>query len=785
MRPLRPQGGRQRRDLACPPTRVPFFPGRGHPLVAPPVRIFYSSRVRAAACFWQHMGASRQVMSWVRHGVKFDWQQGPPRPFARPPRMVAEQDLDFCLLKLEEGVRTGAHGLLRPGDSKWLAPAHVVTAAEKQRLVIDYRQLNDACKQATCRYESIDDLVKLVTPSSWLLSCDLTAAYHHCRIAPAHRKYAGFHLALPLCARDSRPIPLQHGGYFVFACDLRSHPAAWNPTGLAAQAPCLAASLAPSAPHALACPCGAGCAPLYQVVELCSFALSFGARASPLVFTKHMRALVKFLRQHAIAVVIYLDDLAFVVEGSRAAALRARDFVDRTLQQAGLTRHPTKGQFGEPSQVLHDHLGYEVNLPCNLLRVPERRCAKIRSLALALLREARRHQRLVPTQLLQQFTGTACSTSRAVRCARFHLRSLYDCTHLACAHSRLSRPALHDLQFWADFTFECADNGVPIWASATSRALYTDASGSVGWGGVLPPEAEQRRLCLAFDQQPHLDAGQLHEVAGLPCPLHLLQTSQQCSAAWDAELLPLHINFKELRAVHNALRYWRADLRGHRVLLFVDNMTVMHLLRSGSSRSPLLMAELRQVWALLRAERIDLQVVHIATGLNPADRPSRRWHRDAWTFREGCRRQLRAIAPRPFSLDPFGTAQASPMAPSSCVLHTGGQGMAVDGFSVSWKRQSLFLNPPWSALGRVLLKIQEDRAQGVLVIPVWPSQAWWPLALRLRARWVYLPPPRACVLPLHGGPVEPFAHFTTRMVALVFDATRGWRAGTRTSPMPS
>ena len=65
-----------------------------------------------------------------------------------------------------------------------------------------------------------------------------------------------------------------------------------------------------------------------------------------------MRALVKFLRQHAIFVVIYLDDLAFVVEGSRAAALRARDFVERTLQQVGLARHPTKGQFAEPCQVL-------------------------------------------------------------------------------------------------------------------------------------------------------------------------------------------------------------------------------------------------------------------------------------------------------------------------------------------------------------------------------------------------------------------------------------------------
>ena len=67
------------------------------------------------------------------------------------------------------------------------------------------------------------------------------------------------------------------------------------------------------------------------MVELCAYALNFGEPASPLVFNKHMRARVKYLRQHAIGVVIYLDDLAFVIEGSQAAALHARDFVEKTL----------------------------------------------------------------------------------------------------------------------------------------------------------------------------------------------------------------------------------------------------------------------------------------------------------------------------------------------------------------------------------------------------------------------------------------------------------------------
>jgi hypothetical protein len=61
-----------------------------------------------------------------------------------------------------------------------------------------------------------------------------------------------------------------------------------------------------------------------------------------------MRALVKYLRQHAIGVVIYLDDLGFVVQGSQTATLHARGFVDKNFCRAGLQRHPSKGQFDMP-----------------------------------------------------------------------------------------------------------------------------------------------------------------------------------------------------------------------------------------------------------------------------------------------------------------------------------------------------------------------------------------------------------------------------------------------------
>jgi len=213
------------------------------------------------------------------------------------------------------------------------------------------------------------------------------------------------------------------------------------------------------------------------------------------------------------------------------------------------------------------------------------------------------------------------------------------------------------------------------------------------------------------------------------------------------------------------------------VLLFCDNTTVVQLLRKGTSRSALLMAELRQVWALLHTLRVDLVPVYIASGDNPADFPSRHSMSAEWTFRPGLRQQLHQLSPRAYTLDPFAT-RATAMARTFCSLQAEAPCTANDGMCVSWRQQQLFLNPPWDIIPKVLLKIVEDGASGVLIVPRWPSQAWWPLLLRLRARWVHLPPPRHCVLPLTRHKVDPFAHDTTRLMALVFDASSGWKRGT-------
>ena len=777
MKGLRPRGGKAWRKLSPRPCRVPFFPGRGTARAAPDVKIFYTSRVRAAFPFWRRdLSAPKYILRWIRHGVKFQWIQGrPPLPFSRAPKMVEAPDIDFVISKIQDGIKTGAHGPIPPGQAKWLAPAHVVLTAGKRRLVVNHRDLNDSCEAASCKYENIDDLVGLLSPKSYLLSADLVAAYHHVPVATAHQRYTGFHFALPARTAAGKRVPLQPGGYWVYPSqlapsELASARAACRKSGANVAFPAGIAHSQFRAPgRQINFQSGTlEEEPIYQVVQLQALALDFGARASPLTFTKFMKSIGSYLRRQRIGTVIYIDDLAFIVEGYEEA-LRARTVIEDTLQRAGLEKHATKGQW-QPSQVLNDHLGYEVNVPANALRIPERRCATIRRLAVALRCEAKRGQRFVPTRLLQQFTGTAQSTSKAVPRCQFHLRALYDCTALARERSKLTRQALHDLDFWAQFHYNSSDNGIPLWRPASTRVLYTDASGKTGWGGVIPDESLASALCAAHAKNPHMDARELHEMAQVSEPQDLWKRAQTAQGTWDVETQDTHVNFKELRAVAKSVRVWQDYLRGHQVLLFCDNTTTVQLLRKGVSRSPLLMAEVRQLWQLLIVANIKLVPVYIKSELNPADAPSRFsiTRRAEWTFTAGARHRLIKLAPSTFTLDPFASAETG-MADKRCSLLST---PPTDGFAQPWKGEYIFLNPPWRDLDRVLRKIRQEQAAGVLVLPWWPTRPWWSAALQLRARWVCLPPPHACVKPLVTGTVEPFANRAVRLWALVFDGTR-------------
>ena len=85
--------------------------------------------------------------------------------------------------------------------------------------------------------------------------------------------------------------------------------------------------------------------------------------------------------------------------------------------------------------------------------------------------------------------------------------------------------------------------------------------------------------------------------------------------------------------------------------------------------------------------------------------------------------------------------------------------MAINAFSISWKPYVFYAFPPFSIIPKVLQKIQEEEATGLLVVPCWPTQPWWPLVMRLlvqeplvlprKKHTLFLPQQPDLVHPLH------------------------------------
>ena len=57
--------------------------------------------------------------------------------------------------------------------------------------------------------------------------------------------------------------------------------------------------------------------------------------------------------------------------------------------------------------------------------------------------------------------------------------------------------------------------------------------------------------------------------------------------------------------------------------------------------------------------------------------------------------------------------------------------IAVDAFTVSWHSLDFWCFPPVCIIPRVLQKIREDAATGLLLLPLWPTQPWFPVKMQL------------------------------------------------------
>jgi hypothetical protein len=139
----------------------------------------------------------------------------------------------------------------------------------------------------------------------------------------------------------------------------------------------------------------------------------------------------------------------------------------------------------------------------------------------------------------------------AVPLARFYLREVFNAQEQYKPRSFLSQTVVDNLLFWRNFSSKSPENLQELWPDQPSTALYTDASGTTGWGSVLEP------------------------------PLEVTRSS---SGWWSSQEVLEMIALKELKACRHGLHRNVEALRGRTVKFYQDNQTVCGVLCKMSSK---------------------------------------------------------------------------------------------------------------------------------------------------------------------------------------------------------
>ena len=181
-----------------------------------------------------------------------------------------------------------------------------------------------------------------------------------------------------------------------------------------------------------------------------------------------------------------------------------------------------------------------------------------------------------------------------------------------------------------------------------------------------------------------------------------------------------------------ALQSFAREKANIHVTLMMDNTTAVTCVsKMGTSHSVQCNAVTKEIWQLGIKRNIWLSAAYIPGKTNiEADEESRRENQDTeWLLNPDILSDaLDRLDVKP-EIDLFAS-RLNRQFPRYVSYKPDLDAEAVNAFTMSWSDVTFCAFPPFCIIPSVLQKIIKDRARGILVVPDWPSQPWYPILAR-------------------------------------------------------
>lgn len=420
--------------------------------------------------------------------------------------------------------------------------------------------------------------------------------------------------------------------------------------------------------------------------------LPFGLSTAPFSFTKIMKPIVQFLRSEGILCVNYLDDF-LILGSSYDDCLNKIRRTYNLMIKMGFLVNKEKSML-VPSRKFK-FLGFIFDVNLMTLELPLDKRAKILRFINQFLENK---DSVFSIQYIAQFIGLLTSACPAVRYGWLYTKFLERTKYLALlknndnysAKTGMSPDAKMDILWWKNNIQKTVNY---IKNDNFELEISTDAC-LTGWGAAC--------------------------------------NGQRVNGWWTTEFQNRHINFLELQAIFLGVKSFAHNRSNCNILIRTDNTTALaYVNKMGSIQHPNLNFLARALWQWCEHRNLWVFASYIPSSQNQeADQASRILPPETeWSLNDSMFSQVVAHFGLP-EVDLFASTDNK-----KCSRYISWfpdkEAWRIDAFTVDWHNLNFYGFPPFSLILRVLQKIINDKATGILIVPLWESQCWYPLFTKL------------------------------------------------------
>lgn len=418
--------------------------------------------------------------------------------------------------------------------------------------------------------------------------------------------------------------------------------------------------------------------------------LPFGLNIAPYIFTKILKPVAKILRLQGIVIIFYLDDILLMGRNKIECHQNTLTAV-KLLQSLGFIINWDKSRL-TPQQKIK-YLGFNYDTVDMRICLPGEKIRLIRDLINKFKKENNKHTLKDFAMLIGKFVAACPATEYGFT----HIKPFERLKYSLLQKNNFNyytkiiipKDLWYELKWWQNNV----GLGRDIKCRPFSCEIFSDAS-QTGWGAYCE--------------------------------------GSSCHGFWDNQEARMHINFLEIKAAYYGLKSFTKSETNINVLLRIDNQTAISCInRGGSVKYFHLNNMVKEFWNWCEERRIGIFASYVSSAANfNADKESRSLSIDTeYELNDKVFKTIIHKFGHP-DIDLFAT-RLNKKCQRFISWFPDPESTSIDAFTINWSKYYFYAFPPFSTITRVLEKIIQDKASGILVVPFWPAQPWFPLFNKL------------------------------------------------------